>query len=211
MKPVVDYLIVIPKDEEFGYVREVAEQVTGQSLLAKSNGPLLYARARLPTVKDEEASAVIISVGQMGDAPVQATVEEAIRIWPPAAIALVGIAGSFEPNRVRLGDVLVPTRVFGYVQAKAGVVRGRQRLTYRPTGHQLNCTMSALARAVALPSPSHAGQTSGERITGMRLCSSAQSSLGSVVTIAKLGTRSPPARGQNRRTKARCAIAALAS
>ena len=53
--------------------------------------------------------------------------------------------------------------------------------------------------------------TSGERITGMRLCSSAQSSLGSVVTIAKLGTRSPPARGQNRRTKARCAIAALAS
>jgi hypothetical protein len=35
-------------------------------------------------------------------------------------------------------------------------------------------------------SPSHAGQSSDSRITGMRLCSSAISAFGSVVTIAKL-------------------------
>jgi nucleoside phosphorylase/pimeloyl-ACP methyl ester carboxylesterase len=164
MKPVVDYLVVIPKDEEFGYVREVVERVTARSLLARTDGPLLYARARLPTVRDEDASAVIMSVGRMGDAPVQATVEEAVRIWPPGAIALVGIAGSFEPDRMKLGDVLVPARVFGYTEEKAsvsrkkadverekaGVNRRRPRRTYRPTGHQLDCTMWALARAVAL-------------------------------------------------------------
>jgi nucleoside phosphorylase len=150
MKPLVDYLVVIPKDEEFGYVREVVERLTARSLIAKTDGPLVYALTRLPTVKNEEASAVIMSVGRMGEAPVQVAVAEAVNIWPPAAIVLVGIAGSFEPDRLKLGDVLVPARVFGYTEEKADMKQRRQRRTYRPSGHQLDCTMWALARAVAL-------------------------------------------------------------
>jgi hypothetical protein len=40
-------------------------------------------------------------------------------------------------------------------------------------------------------SPSHSGHASGARIAGIRLCSAAHSSFGSVVMIAKLRTRSP--------------------
>jgi nucleoside phosphorylase len=149
MKPVTDYLVVTPKDEEFGYVREVVERSTERSLPVRTIRSLVYATALLPTVKTP-ASAVIISVGRMSEAPVQSAVEEAVRIWPPDAIVLVGIAGSFEPDRVQLGDVIVPARVFGYTEFKASVVDGKERITYRPTGHNLDCTMSALARAVTL-------------------------------------------------------------
>jgi nucleoside phosphorylase len=151
MKPVVDYLVVIPKDEEFGYVREVVERGTKRSIPARTtpSPSLVYALARLPTA-DGEATAVIISVGRMTEAPVQVAVEQAVSIWPPAAIVLVGIAGSLDPDRVKLGDVIVPTQVFGYTEAKAEVVDGRERMTYRPTGHRLDCDMSALARAVNL-------------------------------------------------------------
>jgi nucleoside phosphorylase len=154
LRPVVDYLIVIPIDEEFGYVRDVIEQTwltrngvgQRQPFVTKSQRDLVYGTALLPTSKTE-ASAVIMSVGRMREAPAQAAIEEAVRIWPPAAIVLVGIAGSLEPDRVQLGDVIVPARVFGYTEAK--VVRGRQRVTYRPTGHQLDSSMAGLARAVA--------------------------------------------------------------
>jgi nucleoside phosphorylase len=151
MKPVVDYLVVIPKDEEFTYVREVVERGAKRSIPARMtpSPSLVYALARLPTVNGE-ATAVIISVGRMTEAPVQVAVEQAVSIWPPAAIVLVGIAGSLDPDRVKLGDVIVPTQVFGYTEAKAEVVDGRERMTYRPTGHRLDCDMSALARAVNL-------------------------------------------------------------
>jgi hypothetical protein len=45
--------------------------------------------------------------------------------------------------------------------------------------------------ATEKPSPSQAGHTSGFKTTGIRSCSSAHSSFGAVVTIAKLRTHSP--------------------
>jgi hypothetical protein len=48
----------------------------------------------------------------------------------------------------------------------------------------------SLARSAG-SSPSHAGQASGARIAGIRLCSRAHNSFGSVVMIAKLGTHFP--------------------
>ena len=56
----------------------------------------------------------------------QVAVEQAAGKWPPAAIVLVGIAGSLEPDRVKLGDVIVPTQVFGYTEARAEVVDGKE-------------------------------------------------------------------------------------
>jgi nucleoside phosphorylase len=149
MKPIVDYLIVIPLDEEFRYFREVLGHDTGRPISTRTDGPLLYAPALLPTVSGEE-SAVIVSVGRMTEAPTQAAVTDAVTKWPPAAVIMVGIAGSLVPDDVKLGDVIVPSRVFGYTDSKAEVEAGKQQMTYRQTGHPLDCRLSALARAVHL-------------------------------------------------------------
>jgi len=86
----------------------------------------------------------------MTEGPVQSAVEAAVRLWRPAAVALIGIAGSFEPEKVRLGDVIIPSKVFGYTEGKAAVVDGKERVTYRTTGHQLDCYLLAEARAVSI-------------------------------------------------------------
>ena len=149
MRPIVDYVVVIPLDEEFGYVRGVVQRSLKHKISSKTIGTELYSLALLPTVS-RAASTVILTVGRMTEAPVQSAVENAIRTWRPAAIVMVGIAGSLEPDKVKLGDVIVPSKVFGYTEAKAEVVDGKERLTYRPTGHQLDCELSAQARAVRL-------------------------------------------------------------
>ena len=147
MKPIVDYLIVIPLDEEFGYVRRVIERLIPRKLISKTIGPELYALTILPTASGQ-ASAVLLSVGRMTEAPVQSAVEAAVRTWRPAAIVMVGIAGSLEPDRLKLGDVIVPSKVFGYSEGKAEVVDGKLRMKYRTTGHRLDCDLTALARAI---------------------------------------------------------------
>ena len=49
MKPVVDYLVVIPKDEELAYVREIVERTAKSSMPARMTPlpalPALWARA----------------------------------------------------------------------------------------------------------------------------------------------------------------------
>ena len=104
-KPIIDYLIVIPLDEEFRYIRDVIGPVLSRSSLrALTIGSHFYALTQLPTAA-ANATAVLLSVGRMGEAPVQSAVEAAVKEWRPATVLLVGIAGSLEPERVKLGDV----------------------------------------------------------------------------------------------------------
>src|SRR5215472_1924961 len=81
---------------------------------------------------------------------------------------------------IRLGSLFLtlPTRVLTGQQVIASDGYGARRA--------LSC------RGSVGSSPSHTGHVSGPRTTGIRLCSSAHSSFGAVVTIAKLRTHSPP-------------------
>lgn len=147
MGPIVDYLVVIPLDEEFRYVRSVIESRLIAGIRANTIGAELYGKALVPTAAGS-VSVVILSVGRMTEAPVQSAVEAAARTWRPADILMVGIAGSLEPDKVRLGDVIVPSRIFGYTEGKAEIVDGKSVITYRPTGDRVDCELAALARAV---------------------------------------------------------------
>jgi len=151
MKAIVDYLIVIPLDEEFGYVRDVVKRLFKGSVSSVITiGAELYVRVLLPTPPAGAVSIVILSVGRMTEAPVQSAIEAAARTWRPAAIVMIGIAGSLKPDKVKLGDVFVPSKVFGYTEAKAEVISGKTVMTYRHTGDRLDCQLLAQARAVNL-------------------------------------------------------------
>jgi nucleoside phosphorylase len=82
----------------------------------------------------------------MGLAAVQSSVETAIRTWQPSTIVLMGIAGSLEADEVKLGDVIVPSKVFGYVQFK----NEGKKIAWRPTGDRVDSDLFALARGVGL-------------------------------------------------------------
>lgn len=60
-------------------------------------------------------------------------VQKSLQAWRPSRVTLVGIAGSLDPDRVRLGDVVVPPDIFGY--EVEDVEDGGTRL--RPTFNQI--------------------------------------------------------------------------
>jgi hypothetical protein len=78
-----------------------------------------------------------------------------------------------------------------------------------PTGQEIiasdgHGTRRALSwRGSAGSSPSQAGHVSGSRTTGIRLCSSAHSSFGVIVMVAKLRTLSPAGERQFSHSPAR--------
>src|SRR5262249_881654 len=105
MGPIVDYLVAIALDEEYRYFREVVQRSTGRKISSKEIGSQVYGLARLPT-GIAEASTVILTVGRMTPAAMQAAVERAVETWGPSAVVMVGIAGSLEPDKIKLGDVI---------------------------------------------------------------------------------------------------------
>ncbi|WP_160110057.1 phosphorylase family protein [Caballeronia choica] len=141
---------MIPLDEEFLYVNDVIRKtISKHKFQVKTIGPEVYATGLVSTDAGD-VSVVIQSVGRMTEAPVQSAVEAAVRTWRPSTVILIGIAGSLEPDKVHLGDVIVPRRVFGYTEAKVKMVGGIEKTEYRHTGHVLDCYLSADARAVKL-------------------------------------------------------------
>lgn len=156
MGSIIDYLIVVPLDEEAGYISEVMETALGGATMESFTvGPQVYSRAIIET-KAGSASVVILSVGRMTEAPFQAAVTEAITLWRPSAAILIGIAGSLDAENLRLGDIIVPRKILGYTEAKAepddggGSASTGYRLVYRPTGHSVDCVLAAQARALKL-------------------------------------------------------------
>jgi nucleoside phosphorylase len=131
MRSIVDYLIVIPLDEEFGYVRNVVERIFAAQFPIKTIGAELYGRGLISTANGE-ASVVILSVGRMTEAPVQSAVEAAVRTWRPATVILVGIAGSLDPDKVRLGDIFIPKRQIGDDLSRHRRSRGLRAFGPRP-------------------------------------------------------------------------------
>jgi nucleoside phosphorylase len=53
--------------------------------------------------------------------------------WKPSRVALLGIAGSLEPDRIQLGDVLVSHEIYGYEVGDAEV----GEIHFRPTFNQI--------------------------------------------------------------------------
>lgn len=154
MASIIDYLIVVALDEEVDYIGRIIEAITGHPLKFEQDGRL-YSR-ELVTTRTGDATVVILAVGRMGEAPVQSAVEDAIRHWQPADMILVGIAGSLEPDSLMVGDVIVPSRVFGYSESKVveEKVDGGYRNTvqYRKTGDRATSSLVETVRALWLNS-----------------------------------------------------------
>src|ERR1700704_5979364 len=89
--PMVDYLILIPMDEEFDCARDVWRDVPPNDNVRA--GLFDYYRF-LRRTKDGEALVVIAPMGSMGLTWSGLFATQAIQIWKPANVVLIGIAGS---------------------------------------------------------------------------------------------------------------------
>src|SRR5437588_8076877 len=107
--PLVDYLIIVPQDEELGYLAEAWKLDTSRVRI----GHITYYR-HLHKCNNEEALIVVAAMGRMGQSWSGLVASESLRIWNPANIIQIGIAGTLVGDELPIGHVIVPENVIGY-------------------------------------------------------------------------------------------------
>jgi nucleoside phosphorylase len=148
---VVDYVVVIALDEEFQSALGPLQESLGVRLSIQPEGPLVTGRAVIPFAHrgtTHEELLVAICPGQMGHAAIAAVLPDVLDRYRPRDIILIGLSGSFDPENLMLGDVLVPMKVFGYAEAKVVQFRGKNVWTFRTLGDRATSHARAQIRAI---------------------------------------------------------------
>jgi nucleoside phosphorylase len=136
--PFVDYLVLTPLDEEWRTVRSVLCPVH-KNVKSKSIGAITYYLWKQPVDQppDKVGDYLIVAAPMSRETPGQAYAgvftSRSLTYWKPDRIALLGIAGSLEPGRLKLGDVVVSHKICGY---EVGDAKGRD-LHFRPKFNQI--------------------------------------------------------------------------
>jgi nucleoside phosphorylase len=142
----IDYLILVPMDEEFDCARQVWKNIKPNDETVDQN---IYYYRFLRRVGGSEALVIMASMGGMGLTWSGLFASQAIRTWKPANVILIGIAGSLVGKTLPLGDVFIPDQIVGYQIGE--VVEHGPDLEYRfhRTGTQPSFSLMNAARALA--------------------------------------------------------------
>src|ERR1044072_1727011 len=134
--PLVDYLLFTPLDEEWRTVRSV---LCPKKVNAIQTDPITYYLWKQSVKRPPHAVGDYLIVAAPmfrrtgGEALAGVITAHGVSEWKPSRVVLVGIAGSLEPERLQLGDVVVSDEIYGYEvgDAEAG------GLSFRPTFNQI--------------------------------------------------------------------------
>jgi nucleoside phosphorylase len=96
-------------------------------------------------------------MGDMGQAWSGVFASEALRLWRPANVIQLGIAGSLVGTKRPLGDVIIPGEVVGYEIGEAVEEPDRAPYRFKPTGKQADFALLGSARALCNDSQDYVG------------------------------------------------------
>jgi nucleoside phosphorylase len=141
----IDFLIVTALPEERDAMfRHLTEAV----LLPPREGTVrVYYAAEIPAEIDGDVGKyrlIVAPLLDMGNKEALGATQDAIRLWTPRYVVLVGIAGGFAKNGVKLGDLLVPNQIADYSHAKVKGRREEIRWQAQPTDPELRGRAGAL-------------------------------------------------------------------
>jgi nucleoside phosphorylase len=134
----VDYLVITPLDEEWRTVRSVLCSVPDRVRSKPIDAITYYLwKEGIHDPWDGQSEYLIVAASMGIRTPGQAFAgvfsTHSLTHWKPARVVLIGIAGSLEPDRILLGDVVVSTEIFGY---EVGDAEG-DNIHFRPTFNQI--------------------------------------------------------------------------
>jgi nucleoside phosphorylase len=147
--PVVDYLVATPLDEEW---RAFVELMPSSPKQINAGPAVYYLWTQRRPVGDRLVDRLVVgvSMGKMGIGSSIATLQHAVRLWRPAEIFLIGIAGSLDREHLRLGDVICSEQVYGYECGSVVTRNGMPDFKFekKSTGYQASTHLFTQARAI---------------------------------------------------------------
>jgi nucleoside phosphorylase len=132
----IDFLVLTPLDQEGNTARKVLCPI-GKIINRKPIDAITYYLWKEPVDQQPTFGEYLIVAASMGrrtqgQAYAGVFASHCVNTWKPNWVVLLGIAGSLEPERLRLGDVVVSDVIFGY---EVGDAEGK-KIRFRPTFHQ---------------------------------------------------------------------------
>lgn len=135
----IDYLLLTPLDEEWRAVRDVLCPVF-ENITERPIETITYYLWKQPvnqppyTIGEYLIAAAPMARQTPGQAKAGIVTSHSVRQWKPGRIVLLGIAGSLEPERLLLGDVVVSYEIYGYEVGDAEA----DGYHFRPTFNQID-------------------------------------------------------------------------
>lgn len=135
--PITDYLVLTALDREWDAAQPIL--VPKPKRVSRTGKPTYYTWTVL-FPQDRQApgeylvAAAPMSMWTPGQANAAIFVTASLADWDPNAVVLLGIAGSMEPARIFLGDVVVSSTVYGYEVGTADSNGFRFRQTVHQAG-----------------------------------------------------------------------------
>src|SRR6266851_2230123 len=139
----IDYLILIPTDEELSSALEVWSDTKPNTHARIDNFD--YHRF-VRSVGERDALVVFAALSGMGLTSSALSTSHAIRTWTPSNVIQIGIAGSLE-STWKLGDLIIPEQIIGLqtgdvVEKTDGIVN----FDFRDKGSPVSFSLIAAAR-----------------------------------------------------------------
>lgn len=113
---IIDFLIITALEEELNAILNKLPKY--EMLPPSSEDVRIYYCSKLPTIFPDgthgEYEVVVTVLPSMGRVAAAAVTSDAIRMWSPRYILLIGIAGGVSEQGAKLGDILVSTQIVDY-------------------------------------------------------------------------------------------------
>jgi nucleoside phosphorylase len=118
LRDAVDLLVVtateVERDAVLARLRPLRAQKT---VLQGAVGPSTY---YLGALGAQGVALTLCRMGAVGSGASRAVVAEACALWAPRAVVMVGIAFGKDPEKQRIGDVLVASQILSYEEQRVG-------------------------------------------------------------------------------------------
>ncbi|NKX45300.1 5'-methylthioadenosine/S-adenosylhomocysteine nucleosidase [Roseicyclus persicicus] len=147
----IDALIVCARNQEVSEISKVLRQ-TGEAtrIRAEPNTSFSFEVYRIPSTGPRgEAIVGIVNCGDMGNVHSAIRTAYFYNLFVPSVMVFCGIAGSLEPKKARLGDVVIPTKVYNYKHDKISDLKGAERDSAREKGFD-DCIEFLADRTISL-------------------------------------------------------------
>jgi nucleoside phosphorylase len=144
--PMIDYLILIPMDEEFQIARDLWKNIRPNDEIIDQD----FTYYRFPREVDHrDALVVMASMGNMGLTWSGLFASHSIQIWKPANVIQIGIAGSLVGDKLPLGDIIIPDQIVGYHLGEFVEQGTEVKYKFRQNPGQPGFSLMSAARALA--------------------------------------------------------------
>ena len=113
----IDVLIFAPTSEEREFTQNLLPEPQINCIIAKEDKKFIYDSGKIITI-NKTYEVILISPEKAGSIEAYDYLKHQLELWDPDLLIVVGVAGGFASQKVKIGDILLPTQITEFLLFK---------------------------------------------------------------------------------------------